>query len=621
MEKRQFTVDPSIIFSLITAQAGTLAKALLECVMNSVDAGAQRVDIVFDQLRLKVVDDGRGFRSISEIDKYFEVFGFDHKSDALQSSRVYGAFGIGRAQLWAFAKTVWRTSTFLMDVDIKHSGLDYGRRVDLEPIQGVTIEGTFYEALSARDVMLTERDLAELCRYVPIPVFVNGKRISTEMHEVEWTHETDDAWIRIKEGGDFAVFNLGVLVRRYPSRHFGAGGEVVTKPGVRLALNMARNDVLVSQCPVWKRIRPFIQARADTVVAAKRKSSGEVEAAKVNLIQRVISGEDLLELGPTFLSGAKLVTDVTGRHLTLQKAFAERISKAAILANSLKDPRGVRIAESSDFLVVAPITLERFGVETMSELLAQLRDVFGRLRANSSSKPAQWLDGWTGFESYDEAGLALDSDYGIVPEAKWTKDERACLAALRPVADYYIRREVSMRLHGDWNCTRIRRLIVGESSSAVAWTDGSSYIAINRQALKHAKNGLAGFAYLTGVLLHEYLHDVGSAGSHVHDEEFYANFHDLMLSPAGSQYAGLALREYHRECRRRDIKMVRRVIEGLDHLDMVREDAGDITAPEAPCQRSKPPLQVATQAKRARKQSGKPRTAESGQCKQLELCV
>lgn len=73
-ETRKFSVHPQIIFSLITAQAGTLGKAVLECIMNSVDAGATKVDITVNANTIKIVDDGQGFRTKAEISEWFEVF-------------------------------------------------------------------------------------------------------------------------------------------------------------------------------------------------------------------------------------------------------------------------------------------------------------------------------------------------------------------------------------------------------------------------------------------------------------------------------------------------------------------------------------------------------------------
>ena len=47
-DTRKFRMHPDLLFSVIKAQAGTLAKALMELVMNSVDAGASRIEIMMD---------------------------------------------------------------------------------------------------------------------------------------------------------------------------------------------------------------------------------------------------------------------------------------------------------------------------------------------------------------------------------------------------------------------------------------------------------------------------------------------------------------------------------------------------------------------------------------------
>lgn len=78
-ERQTFTVSPHIIYSLIKAQAGTLAKAVLECIMNSVDAGATSLQISVTSTGLEVIDDGKGFRSREEIEACFGVFGFEQK--------------------------------------------------------------------------------------------------------------------------------------------------------------------------------------------------------------------------------------------------------------------------------------------------------------------------------------------------------------------------------------------------------------------------------------------------------------------------------------------------------------------------------------------------------------
>src|ERR1700733_14420898 len=73
IETIEFSVDKDIIHSLISRQAGTLAKALLEAIMNAIDAGSTRVAVRLGATGFSVSDDGRGFRSKQEIENWFAV--------------------------------------------------------------------------------------------------------------------------------------------------------------------------------------------------------------------------------------------------------------------------------------------------------------------------------------------------------------------------------------------------------------------------------------------------------------------------------------------------------------------------------------------------------------------
>jgi len=248
MEKRQFSVAPGIIYHLIVAQAGSLGKAALECVMNSTDAGSTRIDIDITKKTIRIRDNGQGFRTRQEIKDYFDIFGFEHK----EGDRTYGKFGIGRGQLWSFCSTSWRTGTFKMDVDIKAKGLDYELSEDLPHEQGVDIQGTFYTPLKTSEILACEKELADLAKYSVVPVYLNGKLISCDPSGQKWNHDTEDAWIRITDDSTLAVYNLGVLVRKYPSYQFGCGGVVVTKPGVTLeALSGFPNDNFQFKSTTW----------------------------------------------------------------------------------------------------------------------------------------------------------------------------------------------------------------------------------------------------------------------------------------------------------------------------------------------------------------------------------
>ena len=120
-EKRQFKMDDNLLYSVIKAQAGTPEKALMEAVMNCIDAGASRCEVALDENGYTVLDDGRGFTSRKEIEQFFETFGTPHN----ENDATYGKFRMGRGQLFAFSSTLWRSGIFSMEVDIKRDGLSY----------------------------------------------------------------------------------------------------------------------------------------------------------------------------------------------------------------------------------------------------------------------------------------------------------------------------------------------------------------------------------------------------------------------------------------------------------------------------------------------------------------
>jgi hypothetical protein len=121
MEQRQLTVHPAILYSIIKSQAGSLSKALLEAVMNAVDAGATKCSIKLDSSSFEVKDNGKGFSSRQEILDFFETFGTPHT----EGDARYGKFRMGRGQMFSFGINTWQTGHFTMVVDIKGKGLDY----------------------------------------------------------------------------------------------------------------------------------------------------------------------------------------------------------------------------------------------------------------------------------------------------------------------------------------------------------------------------------------------------------------------------------------------------------------------------------------------------------------
>lgn len=288
-ETRTLSLHPLAIHTFIRAQAGSLSKALAESVMNSIDAFAAHVTIILTATGFIVDDDGQGFLNRDEIASWFETLGFPHEEG---NHRQYGTFGMGRAQAWAYASTVWTSNQFEMTVDVKTQGLDYQLRELAVARKGTRIVGTFYTPLDQATMLRTQTELEHALRYVPGIVTLNSKVINKDPAGEEWTFETEDAYFRIGQGRSegLSVYNVGVFVKAYPRYSVPVGGCIVTKSAAVLRLNLARNEVLQSECPVWKRLLKSL-APYTPGEASKASKAGPTKTEIAALLAQFRAGE------------------------------------------------------------------------------------------------------------------------------------------------------------------------------------------------------------------------------------------------------------------------------------------------------------------------------------------
>lgn len=133
IRRRNLTAHNELLVKVIKDQAGALDKGILEGVMNGREAGSEQVRIITqsDGKKLIIEDDGKGFRSETEISEWFEKFGTPH---ADSEGKKWARFRMGRGQLFAFGKNIWRTGGFRMvvvriktelDNDVNFMGLEF----------------------------------------------------------------------------------------------------------------------------------------------------------------------------------------------------------------------------------------------------------------------------------------------------------------------------------------------------------------------------------------------------------------------------------------------------------------------------------------------------------------
>lgn len=554
-ETRQFKMHERLLFDVIQRQAGTLAKAILEGVMNSIDARSTWVDIRLNERSVAIRDDGKGFRSREEIEKYFETFGQPH---AASEHKVYGTFRMGRGQLMAFGRNSWRTGPFEMSVDIKNKGLDYQLQSNLKKARGCTITIDLYENLGELAMRDITDELIKFVKYVKTPIAVNGEQVNIDPANKTWETETDDAYFKFTTGGELSVYNLGVHVRGYGSHQFGCGGVIVAKQ--QLKLNFARNDVM-ADCPVWKRIRKVIEQHSNRAISERKRSLTEGE--RWRLCTLFSTGQ----MKPREAVEAPIFRDACGRYHSLARiaqrgaAFARKLT-----GTSTGDLRGDKLMQ---FNMAFVLDLDYFEARFRA---TTARDIVDKLFRPAIKKFEEaGYDLYWNYEIVDFAEISrnIDESYQLVPEKQWTELEKAMLGAVGSA-------QPTMAQAFDVN-PGYRRILLGTSGSASAWTDGKSYIAFDRKFLKELVPGIEGFTELGLVLLHELCHDVASTGTHLHGPEFYEMYHHVSHDSV-PEFVAKITGYYSTRIKTAGKRMTRRQLRELDRVGKTTDEAQKIAA-------------------------------------------
>lgn len=567
-QTRQFKMHAAMIYSVIHAQAGSLSKAVAELVCNSVDANAARVDITLDSESYEIRDDGRGFTSGKVIDDYFDTFGHPHAA----GDAVHGKFRIGRGQAFSYSRSHWFSGRFEMLVDVKNRGMDYTLREHAETVfDGCRIVGELYDPLTPSEYHACERELRQLVAYVQIPVFVNGKQINAIPSTCKWDVETEDAFIRLKATSTLKVYNLGVFVREYSSHQFGCGGEVVSK--VALEVNTARNDVLVSRCPVWKRIRKYLVTRS---TARNIRAARLDDTSRQNLIMQFCNGD----LPYDEIKTAKIVTLSDRQRISLERLSRTRLP---LTVETEDGSRAADILMSRKIaLVLSSRTLDEFSVDGDRGFL----DLIASLIERHSS--GTWLaDTFRHISTaaFGSLSSSLDNDQLVLKDTDLEKRDRILLTAVRAGNTELVKRLNWFREDEQAGALATRSLFAGKSDTAAAWTDGAVTISMNLDELRQGNSGLQGFNALTITLLHEYLHDNSDAGSHLHDAEFYERFHAYAFAETRPVWtaAMTMFREYLKGLEKASIRIPRSLLHDADMAFQMERNvvSGAATEPSA----------------------------------------
>mgnify|MGYP003113265433 CR=1 FL=1 len=547
----EFKQHPNHLRNTVLRQAGTLWKAILEGVMNSVDAGATHCYITLDKDMVTIRDDGRGFQSREEIADFFQTFGTPHED----SDATYGEFRMGRGQIMAFGVNTWHTNNYVMDVDIRDKGMTFDLEEVAENFPGCNIVMHLYDKMLISQLAEAERELEKFVKYVNIPVYLNEKRISQSPEDKKWDHVTDEAYIKLKSTGSLSIYNLGVFVTDLNSFDYGVGGEVVSRN--RLKLNFARNDVMRrghEKCLEWAKIEPLLKAKA---TEKNLKTTRLNDTGRSALIRSMRFGE-VADQDRLDLDGKKVFTDVRGRHWSCNGVRNKfwRIKEFTVAPRGSKV--GERIHEMGHVFVFASKTAEDLGCfgeeDYKTKMLGELLDCMRNTNSHGLSA-VSWLDD-VKYVSLESLKGNFDEKFEFLTDKQLTERQRVLLAILNNC-------QTSINALSD------RVIVLGESDVATAWTDGCTYIALNvnfvKSLLERHNFDVKLFVNLGLVLAHEFCHDALDRDTHTHDIEFMDKYNQLLngatgRSPEHLSYTGLGqfvqdctqvLPEYMRKANRR----------------------------------------------------------------------
>lgn len=551
--KRKFRVSPNVIMSLINHQAGSMEKAILEAVSNSMDAHANRIEVSISKDKIIISDDGIGIRNEDEIEDFFENFGFDHTN----LDRGIGRFGIGRGQMFGFGVNEWRTSSFKMKIDIRKNGLDYDLSSDLPHHQGMEIKISLHEKINFSEQMKISQALREMLEYSHTPIYINGEKINIDYTKVKWEGETEEAFFTINPASSYVkVYSQGVKVRNFNSYEYGVGGMIVSKPGCSFNQNMARNDILVKECDIWKKVN----AHFKKLTLPYKEKSASRSTSMTEAMRRALALDAMEPDGFKVLSEQKIFTTTNQKHVNLNYLIKNNIWTFGADHDAHCD----KLNHHGGCVALSASTLERFGVSNMMafkkliQRLLEEQEEYCRVEGHwqQEYKIKDMIAKHTYVEAYENHS-EVPIDTSINPQVIQRKDlkekEQAALYVLRQqltTLNYYAKTmiqeesEEEMPVAASYavNIPR-RQLHVFEGEEHVnAFTDGHKYIYLNRFFLNSCiREGISGFIKMMHILFHEHLHESESLNSHSHPAEFYQMFHEAVIE---KNIAGLGLYAY-----------------------------------------------------------------------------
>jgi len=581
-----FELHPSVLERILFEQACTLEQAIMEMIMNAIDAGAGQIHITTtldtdDNVRvLSVRDDGQGFDE-QEAERVFRTIGLPHtKEEDEGRGTKFGKFRMGRGQLFRFGRNTWESGHLVFEVDVKNKGTGFQASKASRPVSGCCVTLEMYEDKDQSGYNLKE-DLLKRARYLDTHITLNGEPLGNGAPDQDpegWDLKDQDFFFRVDHSSSYVrVYNQGVLINPYDSiaaSLWTTGGVFASRRD--LVVNLSRNSWLHRDCPVAKKAGELIrsQCSGDEALAALIGQKARM-ASSAKDWQDLWRACDLLRRNRKIsltrkqratLQRVQFLRDVLGKVWSFRDLYDHATKSCARRVSDPGSKRAIRIvlasadnrtlaegaARRGEVVVLDPdiYDVDLFGGDPhghpFASLISLVQTESGRACVKVLIGRDDWLDQYMD-RSADQQNRVLLLTELTGPELAW-RDTVQMFAhqMFGSIAPDYRLGNLDPDVKVSWEAlgsdphylsqpTRLARMVrieLGEAheTGTVAWTDGDRMVVFDREAVKKYFGRVWRVSTLQRiwfVLLHEYAH-AGRPESG-HDFEFYYRFHSLVV--------------------------------------------------------------------------------------------
>lgn len=492
MSKERFEMSEDLLRSVILKQAGSVLKAIEECIQNALDADATIIELGINQLGFRFYDNGCGMNK-NQIDSYFKIFGNSSKKN---SKDKIGAFGMGRGQVFSFGYTVWQTKNWKISVNIMRR-LGYKIRKIRKEIKGTEIYCTFFNMISGWECDSIESNIKKY--FIPndkVKFFINGEEYNPKM-EIKTEYCNKEFTVFNSDVVSKSIFSQNLYVKQISSM-FNYNINCNNK----MPLNFARNAFLDNEEQTKSLNTLLNEIEKIELLKIKRYDSTGGKHILELLVEGKLDIKDFID--------KKIVESCNGKLFSLKE-----------LENHKEIMFGYKDSMSDKAIQQGHIVIN----ENISHLI---RHLISKNKINLN------------ISRYRPGDVVVMPKHEKVNEVLLFKE-----IGYRAVVYYFYIRKLNEEIFG----TK-RRIVLGKSDLSGAWTDGSTFIAINIKLFKKKMIRREKEMEIYQILLHEYAHEDDDTNETDHDGNFYERYYNLMNKTArkfGKFIQNVGIKEIERE--------------------------------------------------------------------------